>query len=134
MAKLKWQRIRQALRQQATPPAPLPAKAFWESFRARAALAPRAEDAFRPALPWWHSRPLHLALATAAVLLVAGLWFLPMQTAAPAAPRTMAAVSEVEEVDAFVSYSSMMIMKDEKTRGTIVWFSGLRTNGSDDST
>jgi len=128
MGKVKWHDVRDALRRHATAPAPPPAEEFWEAFRAHASLGPPAAERqaerpralLLPRLAW--------AAAGAVALAAALVMFTPPATRPPAQEHL---VSQVEEVNVFVAYSSVMIMQDEKSGSALVWVAGMGTEGKD---
>ena len=123
MGRLKWQQIRNALREQdRLPPVPAPA-AFWTVFRQRLGAGPAA--AVRPAvhpfgLPW-----PRLVWAFAALAFIATALTTVVKMSTHERRRDGAIVAAVEEIEVFVPYSSMMIMQDEQSGGAIVWVAGL---------
>ena len=124
--RLKWKDVRQSLREEyAAPPMP-ESDAFWEEFRKRAGT--RTREAPVRALP--RLRPAAwapLAAAAALVLLATLLFFRP----APQRKTVAAAdLSQVEAVDVYAEYSSLMIMQDRENGGTLIWLAGVQPSES----
>ena len=118
MATMKWHEIREALcRRHDVPAAPPPAE-FWSRFRTRIESEPRPRQeevrAFQaPVIPW------RFAWAAAAVAVLAFTLLLV------APHRRDSRASRVDEIEVYVSYSTMMIMQDAKTGGAVVWLTDL---------
>ncbi len=127
MSGMKWQDMQSALRTACKAPEPRPAAEFWAEFNRRVAAMPAealpATAASLPlSFPW--ARPLRWAAAA----LVAALLTLPVllrQGAQAPARNHDQANSELEEIEVFVPYSTMMIMQDRESGGTVVWLADL---------
>ena len=131
MRRLKWQHVRDALVARNPAPAPLSAAEFWQEFRLRATRIPVAAPARVARRP----RAVVLRLAWAAVLvcLLLGVLFRG-RLGAPPRGLARSELSTVEEIDVLVPYSSMIIVQDEESGGTLVLLADLGTetheNGS----
>ncbi len=125
MGKLKWNVIQRALVASDTVPEPPPAEEFWADFKARASLAGRApalSAARSPSVAW-----ARFAWTTAAVAVVSALLLVPLLRKPDVVSIAAVPVgtSTVEEIEVYVPYSSVMILEDEETGGTIVWLDDL---------
>jgi hypothetical protein len=124
--------LRKALYEASSLPAPRPAAAFWQDFRARASLT--VQQAAEPA-PARGGAALSLRWAAAALallLLVAAIATLrpsisPRQVAAVVVAPPPAELSKVEEVEVLSDYSSVMIVEDAENGGTVIWVASADT-------
>jgi hypothetical protein len=134
MAKLTWNRIRDEMGRHNASPALTPTDRFWSAFRSRAAHEPRADVV---AVPWLWFVPSHAWAAAAAVAVLAGLLWVtgPGGSTPPrgAGSRQKLLVSAVQEIHVFVTYSSVVILPDEKNGSTLVWFGNLGKKTQGDS-
>jgi hypothetical protein len=125
--------LRELLRQHAALPELRARDEFWSDFRARAALRPpqHPEAVAVGWLGWLNGVRLRLAVAALAVLVALCLVLDAWHGARPGA-STSTVLSSVDEVDVLVNYGSLMILQDQENGGTVVWLTGVPTNGRDD--
>ena len=134
MAKLEWSQIQRELKQQASGPESPPADEFWTDFRSRLSAESREDVVSAPFL--WFAPKTAWAMAAAFAFML-GLTALLLPTAPSSSSNTVASaavnqqVSEVEEIDVFVTYSSVMIMQDEQNGSTLVWVGDMESGGDD---
>jgi hypothetical protein len=109
-----------ALAAQAPEATPRSPDAFWEDFRRRAADLPRSTA--RP------SRPMILFLAplaaAAAVVLVAGIFFLRKDTQPPAPPVAANATGAFHAYEVFTPHTAVFILDAPASQGSILWVVG----------
>lgn len=117
--KTKWQDIQAALREQDNAPAPRNAGEFWREFRIRAA-QPAADAPPLPAFTFW-PRMQRAVWATAALFAIMGIVGLSLRDTPPGSDSPL--MSEVQEINVAVPYSSIMVMRDAETGATMVWVS-----------
>ncbi|MBN2451118.1 MAG: hypothetical protein JXR77_12060 [Lentisphaeria bacterium] len=128
MKPLSGRQLRQALRQVDRPPEVRDADTFWEEFQARVALtsqqAPGQCARVVTHSAWWHVAWACVPVVALALVL-SGLRQpdLPALAAAPLPASTV--LSEVEQVDVFSDYSSVMIVEDEANGGTLIWVASM---------
>ncbi|MBT3375606.1 MAG: hypothetical protein HN742_12060 [Lentisphaerae bacterium] len=120
MVKTKWHNIQKTLREQDDVPAPQQESEFWREFRIRAA-QPVQDEESGPALPFWPrvQRTIWAAAALAVIVSVVGLSL--RNTTTPGSDSPL--MSEVQEINVTVPYSSIMVMRDVETGATMVWVS-----------
>ncbi|OGV72078.1 MAG: hypothetical protein A3K19_08305 [Lentisphaerae bacterium RIFOXYB12_FULL_65_16] len=115
-------------------PTPVPADQFWAKFRSQAAREPRTEAVV---VPWLWFAPSQAWAAAAAVAVLAGLLWIAgpgggaSTRGAGGGQRLL--VSAVEEIHVFVTYSSVLILQDEKNGSTLVWLGNLGKKDKGDS-
>jgi hypothetical protein len=109
-------------RRQALPP-PAPAADFWAGFERAARDVPR--DAVTGPPPVWVGRLVPAAALAAGLVLLAGLPLLFR-------PSRPGGGLPVLSLDVRTAYDSVIMMQDDRGRGTIVWVTGVgdeRPNG-----
>ncbi len=119
----KWNDIQKALREGVPPPPVRDETEFWSDFRARAELGPGPDaeaTVARAGLPW----RLGWTLAVSAVVCIVAVSVFRTRTPSPHALTTTTR-SEVEDIEVFVPYTSMMIMQDVSSGGSVVWLADL---------
>jgi len=128
MAKMKWQHIRASLRDQETASPPQEKTVFWSEFRNRVARL-TADEQPAPVLTFWPQVQRGI-WAAAALFAIVGIIGLSLRTTDPG--NKSALMSEVQEINVAGPYSSIMVMRDVETGGTLVWVSDRQEsqNGS----
>ncbi|MCF7855723.1 MAG: hypothetical protein K9N51_13060 [Candidatus Pacebacteria bacterium] len=108
--------------QRAEPTPRIPrADAFWGRFKARAECMPRETNERPPAYPrLWPKLALGAATVITLLLMLVVLEFpqLPVDNASGEP------LSRVDELDVYIDHTSVMIMKDRRSGGTLVWITG----------
>lgn len=125
MNKPTWQQIQEGLKSEYKAPDNRDASEFWTDFRARASLVNQTEESASAPQPLqWH-RPMW-AIATAAIIMVIFVFSPALRNNDPSQPATLLAEhSEVQEIEVFVPYSSMMIMQDAESGTSVVWLTDV---------
>jgi len=122
MSKTTWNELKDALRQRQTTPEPQARDEFWAGFRERA--TETTQDGAKPSLgPAPVLFPRLAVLAAAAAVVIAGL--LAQLIRGPEDMPKQQLLSRVEEIEVFGEYSSVMIVQDADSGGTLVWVSDL---------
>lgn len=119
MGKIRWQHIRAVLREQAVAPPPQHETEFWREFRNRVG-QPAADEQPARVLTFW-PRVQRTIWAAAALFAIMGIVGLSLRSTDPGGKSPL--MSEVQEINVAVPYSSIMIMRDVETGATMVWVS-----------
>ena len=123
MNAMRWNRVRERLerKQVAATPAMRPRAEFWADFRARARMTPQTQAEEAPSRAWM-PRWGYAVTAVAAMVLVAGLavWF----------PSRKAPLNPIRSFEVVAPHTGVIIMEDQKDRGTILWVTGMNLNGT----
>jgi hypothetical protein len=112
----RWQDVRRELGRHAITAPGRDRAAFWQEFRARAALAPQAPAGTAPApaplrLPW----PRLVAALSAAAAAAALTFVLLHGSAGPIAPST------IKSYQVLAPHAAVIILSDAERAGTILW-------------
>jgi len=119
--RLTWREIRESLlADRRAAPQPRPAAAFWEDFRARAALHPqRAPE--RGKAPFFIPYGWAAVGGTFALVAVAaGVYLTGVSAAGPSAVRSYTVG---------VKHSAVVLLTDRSAKATILWVSGMELGG-----
>lgn len=136
-----WQQIEACLTAMPAPE-PGPPEAFWERFKARAAMVPQdgAESPSAKPAPLLGFVGLQRLAALAATLMVAGALTVVILrggsvargagSASEVVGRGLVGQNQVQSVEVMAPNSGVMIMGDEQSSGTVVWIAGLQLPGA----
>lgn len=128
MSRVKWHDVRKVLQQEFHTPATRSEGDFWSDFRVRAELGPGPEGK-AVASPGVIPRRFGWVLAVCIVLaVVVTSLMIHKRTSGPG--EMTALRSEVEEIEIFVPYTSVMIVQDAESGGSVVWLADLNPEES----